>query len=416
MLFIAESEPFLMDALEAVLAGARARVGCVSESESESEFYPELAEIQGRVSELRDSKGGPLGLEPVSNWLERNVASSCGAPWSCAAGWFTRSAPTLQTVLGTRSATIRFALAGGGVISFCRPALRSRGATIGVSATGSAVDDMRVRSALGPRRGVLPVFSTRLKLRGVAHDARRGRTAAIARALCAPPHPPPRWWHAARAPTAALLLRAVRHARLRASRAGVEGYGFLWRSDAPAAATIQAAVRGGTVRAAMRPLVVARCIARRAIVALSRWWRNVGCGSLKRRHAQLSAWKRVASMPHGDTLYIEPELYYFLVSGGGAGARGVDGIRPPPPLGAQFRINAQHQVVLASPLGLVAPEKAGFRPTSCSGNRLARVVAAFSPPRHNGGSRSGMTRGSARALLTTNVDVPHPCPGVCIPV
>ena len=170
------------------------------------------------------------------------------------------------------------------------------------------------------------------------------------------------------------------------------------------------------MRAAMRPLVVARCIARRAIVALSRWWRNVGCGSLKRRHAQLSAWKRVASMPHGDTLYIEPELYYFLVSGGGAGARGVDGIRPPPPLGAQFRINAQHQVVLASPLGLVAPEKAGFRPTSCSGNRLARVVAAFSPPRHNGGSRSGMTRGSARALLTTNVDVPHPCPGVCIPV
>ena len=88
--------------------------------------------------------------------------------------------------------------------------------------------------------------------------------------------------------------------------------------------------------------------------------------------------------------------------------------RPPPPLGAHFRINAQHQVVLASPLGLVAPEKAGFRPTSCSGNRLARVVAAFSPPRHNGGSRSGMTRGSARALLTTNVDVPRPCPGVCI--
>ena len=81
MLFIAESEPFLMDALEAVLAGARARVGCVSESESESEFYPELAEIQGRVSELRDSNGGPLGLEPVSNWLERNVASSCGAPY-----------------------------------------------------------------------------------------------------------------------------------------------------------------------------------------------------------------------------------------------------------------------------------------------------------------------------------------------
>ena len=40
-----------------------------------------------------------------------------------------------------------------------------------------------------------------------------------------------------------------------------------------------------------------------------------------------------------ETLYMEPDLYYFLVTSGGGTLKGVDKLRPLPPLRAEFGLN-----------------------------------------------------------------------------
>ena len=101
---------------------------------------------------------------------------------------------------------------------------------------------------------------------------------------------------------------------------------------------------------------------------------------------------------------MEPDLYYFLVTSGCGTLKGVDKLRPQPPLRAEFGLNSRHQVVLMSPLGLEAPATPAWpredtRATvavSC----LPHVAAAWAPPRHH--TNSGVVRADARLLLCAN--------------